>query len=102
MGKNEEGKKIGFVVRDYFKKYNGELEEWLFGAAPKEITQKMKNFRIPRFTRSLSEWLNLLIETGFTLEHFCEPYAEDDVLKKYPEEDDSRIIPWFLIIRCRK
>ncbi|MBY8985188.1 MAG: class I SAM-dependent methyltransferase [Candidatus Lokiarchaeota archaeon] len=100
--RNEEGKKTGYVVKNYFKKYNGELEEWTFGAAPKEITEKMKNFIVPRFTRTLSEWLNLLIEKGFILERFCEPYADDDTLKKYPEEYNSRIIPWFLIIRCRK
>ncbi|MFX1312135.1 MAG: class I SAM-dependent methyltransferase, partial [Promethearchaeota archaeon] len=60
--KNEEGRKIGFVIKDYFKKLNGKLEEWIFGAAPKEVTDKMRKFRIPRFTRTLSEWLNLLIQ----------------------------------------
>ncbi|MFX1573276.1 MAG: class I SAM-dependent methyltransferase [Promethearchaeota archaeon] len=100
--RNKEGKKTGFIVRNYFKNYNGEFEEWIFGAAPKEITEGMRKFRIPRFTRTLSEWLNLLIETGFILEKFCEPYVDDETLKKYPEEYDSRIIPWFLIIRCRK
>ncbi|MHA2006083.1 MAG: class I SAM-dependent methyltransferase [Promethearchaeota archaeon] len=100
--RNEEGKKTGFVVKDYFKRYHGELDEWIFGAAPIEITEKMKRFRIPRFTRTLSEWLNILIEEGFILERFCEPYAEDDILKRYPGEYDTRIIPWFLIIRCRK
>ena len=100
--KNEQGKKIGFVIEDYFKKFNGELEEWIFGAAPKEITKKMTKFKIPRFTRTLSEWLNLLIKEGFILERFCEPYVEDEILEKHPEEYDSRIIPYFLIIRCRK
>lgn len=100
--RNEEGKRTGFIIKDYFKKVNGDLEEWIFGAAPKEITEKMSKFKIPRFTRTLSEWLNLLIEKGLILEKFCEPYAEDDILKKYPEEYDSRIIPYFLIIRCRK
>ncbi|MFX1501035.1 MAG: class I SAM-dependent methyltransferase [Promethearchaeota archaeon] len=100
--RDEGGKKIGFVIQDYFKKLNGEIEEWIFGAAPKELTKNMRKFRIPRFTRTLSEWLNLLIEKGFILEKFCEPYIEDDLLKKYPEFYDSRIIPEFLIIRCRK
>ena len=100
--KNEEGKRTGLIVRNYFKKLNGQLEEWIFGAAPKEITDKMRKFKIPRFTRTLSEWLNLLIEKGFILEEFCEPYADDETLKKYPGEYDSLIIPYFLIIRCRK
>ncbi len=100
--RNEEGKKVGFVIQDYFKKLHGEIEEWIFGAAPKELTDNLKKFKIPRFTRSLSEWLNLLIEKGFILEKFCEPYIDDDLLVKHPDEYDSRIIPFFLIIRCRK
>jgi len=100
--RNEEGKKIGFVVKNYFKKYNGELDEWIFSSAPKEITENMENFKVPRFSRTLSEWLNLLIEKGFILERFCEPRADIDVIKRYPEWYDSWIIPWFLIIRCRK
>jgi len=95
-------RKIGFVIKDYFKRVEGEIEEWIFSAAPKEMTEKMEKFRIPRFNHTLSEWLNLLISTGFTLEEFCEPYASDEILKEYPEEYDSRIAPFFLIIRCRK
>ncbi|NHJ22809.1 MAG: class I SAM-dependent methyltransferase [Candidatus Lokiarchaeota archaeon] len=100
--KNEEGKKTGLVVSDYFKKSDGEIEEWIFGAAPTEMTDKMRKFKIPRFKRILSDWLNLLIRTGFVLEEFCEPYPEDEVLEKYPEEYVGTILPFFLIIRCRK
>lgn len=100
--RNDNGKRTGFIVSDYFKQANGEIDEWIFGAAPNDMTDKMRKFRIPRFTRILSEWLNLLISEGFVLEEFCEPFAEDEVLKKHPDEYDSRIIPFFLIIRCRK
>lgn len=99
--KNQEGKRTGLIVRDYFKKSKDEIEEWIFGAAPKEITDKMRKFRIPRFNRTLSEWLNLLIEIGFVLEEFSEPYPDDETLKKHPEEYTALIIPFFLIIRCR-
>ena len=100
--RNDEGKRTGFIVSNYFKKLEGEIEEWIFGAAPKEMTDKMRRFKIPQFTRILSEWLNLLIKVGFILEELCEPYPEEEVLKKYPEEYASKIIPYFLIIRCRK
>lgn len=99
---NDKGIRTGFIVRDYFRTINGELEEWIFGAAPNELTYQMNKFRIPRFSKTLSEWLNLLIEKGFILEEFCEPKADDEILEKYPEEYASRIIPYFLIIRCRK
>ncbi|MFX0002346.1 MAG: class I SAM-dependent methyltransferase [Candidatus Hodarchaeota archaeon] len=100
--RNEEGRRTGLIVRNYFKKLNGEIEEWIFGAAPKDMTEKMRKFRIPRFNRTLSEWLNFLIKTGFILEEFCEPYVDDETLERFPEEYHSRIIPFFLIIRCRK
>jgi ubiquinone/menaquinone biosynthesis C-methylase UbiE len=100
--RDEKGRKTGFIIKDYFKQFNGEIDEWIFGAAPKEITEKMRKFKTPHFTRTLSSWLNLLIEKGFIFEEFCEPYADDETLKKYPQEYDTRIIPYFLIIRCRK
>jgi ubiquinone/menaquinone biosynthesis C-methylase UbiE len=100
--RNEEGIKTGLIVEEYFTKQEGQIEEWIFGAAPKDMTDKMRKFKIPRFTKTLSEWLNLLIKVGFVLEEFCEPYPEDEILKKFPEEYDSTIIPYFLIIRCRK
>jgi ubiquinone/menaquinone biosynthesis C-methylase UbiE len=100
--RNEKGRRTGFVVKNYFKQLNGKLDEWIFGAAPKEMTDNMNKFRIPRFTRTLSDWLNLLIRKGYVFEEFCEPSADADILRKYPEEYTSRIIPYFLIIRCRK
>ena len=100
--RDESGKKEGYIVRDYFRKYDGEIDEWIFGAAPKELTDKMERFRVPLFTRLLSEWLNLLIDFGFVLERFCEPHISEELLKQYPEEYDSLIVPFFLIIRCRK
>jgi len=66
------------------------------------MTDKMRKFRIPRFKMILSNWLNLLIRKGFVLEEFCEPYPDEEVLKNFPGEYDSTIIPYFLIIRCRK
>ena len=39
---------------------------------------------------------------GFILEDFYEPYADADTLREYPEKYGSRIVPMFLIIRCRK
>ncbi len=100
--RNDEGKKTGLIVSDYFKQFDGEIEEWIFGAAPKEMTENMRKFKIPRFTRILSDWLNMLITEGFVLEEFCEPFPDKELLIKYPEEYGSKIIPYFLIIRCRK
>ena len=54
------------------------------------------------FRRTLSSWLNLLVSTGFVLEGFDEPYADEETIKQCPYVADSRIIAYFLIVRCRK
>ncbi len=70
--RNENNEKVGMICSDYFYSINGDIEEWIFSAAPKEITENMKKFKIPRFERTLSQWLNLLIKTGFIFEEFNE------------------------------
>jgi ubiquinone/menaquinone biosynthesis C-methylase UbiE len=100
--RDKNGRKSGYIIRNYFERIEGEVEEWIFGAAPKELINKMNKFRIPRFRKILSDWLNMLIDCGFTLEQFNEPYIDKALLAKYPEEYDTIIIPFFLIIRCRK
>jgi 2-polyprenyl-3-methyl-5-hydroxy-6-metoxy-1,4-benzoquinol methylase len=67
-----------------------------------ENQEKEKMFKIPRFDRTLADWLNLLIEKRFALEEFNEPCMNDEILNKFPNEYDCRIISYFLIIRCRK
>ncbi len=99
---DDKGRRTGLICRDYFKNFDGELEEWIFSAAPKEITKNMKKFCVPRFRRTLSYWLNTLINSGFTLEYFSEPFANDETIKNYPSLVATRVIAWFLIIRCRK
>ncbi|MFA5864015.1 MAG: class I SAM-dependent methyltransferase [Phycisphaerae bacterium] len=99
---DEGGRRIAVECGDYFREPNGEIDEWTFGAAPLEIKQKVRKFRIPRFPRTLSSWLNLLIDTGFILEHLSEPHADEETLKKCPDLQDTCIIAYFLLIRCRK
>ncbi len=100
--RNENDEKLGMVCSNYFYSIDGDIEEWIFSAAPKKITENMKNFKIPRFERTLSQWLNLLIKTGFIFEEFNEPYADDDAIERFPNLKDTRIVPIFFIVRCRK
>jgi hypothetical protein len=44
-------------VGDYFRNLDGEVEEWLFGAAPLHAKQGLAKFKTPRFTRTMSQWL---------------------------------------------
>ncbi len=99
---DDEGKRKALVCGDYFKPLTGEIEEWIFSATPDDLKEKLPRFKIPRFTRTLSSWLNLILATGFTLERFVEPTADDETIAEFPALADSRIIAYFLIIQCRK
>jgi SAM-dependent methyltransferase len=100
--RDAQGQRSALVCGDYFRALQGEVDEWTFGTAPAELRQELPKFRIPRFTRTLSSWLNLLVEAGFILEHFDEPSADAELARQHPEVADTRIIAYVLIVRCRK
>lgn len=97
---DEKGERHALAVSDYFKEINGEVQEWIFGCAPDELKAKYPKFKVPRFRRTVSGWLNLLVEAGFQLDAFEEPTPSDEDLKRYPGEVDMRMVAFFLIIRC--
>jgi hypothetical protein len=78
------------------------LTEGIFSAAPPEIREDLRPFRVPRFTRTLSEWLNLLVKTSFVLERFGEPYPSDEAVRERPGPQDAQIVAYFLHVRARK
>ena len=100
--RNESGQTYAIEVGDYFRNLNGEISEWLFGAAPEEATNGLSRFRIPRFTRTLSQWLNLLIATGFRLEQIAEPRPDDETVRACPRLQDAQVVAYFLHLRARK
>ena len=100
--RDSEGRTYAHEVGDYFRKREGEVDEWIFSAAPPEIRDDLRPFRVPRFARTLSEWLNLLVETGFVLERFGEPYPSDEAVRERPGLQDAQIVAYFLHVRVRK
>lgn len=100
--RDESGKRVALECGDYFRQLEGDVDEWIFTATPAELKESLPAFRVPRFTRTLSSWLNMLMDTGFVLERFEEPAADEEVLKRYPYLDDTRVIAFFLLVRCRK
>jgi ubiquinone/menaquinone biosynthesis C-methylase UbiE len=100
--RNAMGKTYAIEVGDYFKKLNGEISEWTFGAAPSQLRSKYAPFKVPIFNRTLTEWINSIISTGFIIEQINEPYADDETIKKYPSLQDTQVVGYFLHIRVRK
>ncbi|MHB9032578.1 MAG: class I SAM-dependent methyltransferase [Anaerolineae bacterium] len=99
--KDSYGQRSGLVLKDYFDQPASYVEEWIFGAAPRELTAG-KKFRIARFPRTLSGWLNPIFKQGLVLEYIEEPHASKRLIRKFPRLADSRIVAYFLLLRCRK
>ena len=62
----------------------------------------MRKFKAPRFTRTMSQWLNMLVETGFALERIEEPRPSDQNVAECPDVQDAQVVAYFLHIRGRK
>jgi SAM-dependent methyltransferase len=100
--RDEDGLTYAIEVGDYFRNLQGEVSEWLFGAAPPEVKEGLPKFRVPRFTRTVSQWLNLLVETGFQVERVEEPRPSDETVRECPDLQDAQVVSYFLHIRVRK
>jgi ubiquinone/menaquinone biosynthesis C-methylase UbiE len=100
--RNEKGLVYAIEVGDYFHELDGEISEWLFSAAPAEVKIGLPTFKVPRFTRILSSWINIIVSKGFLIERMEEPRPSDEVVKKCPNIQDAQVVPYFLHIRVRK
>ncbi len=96
------GRTYAIEVGDYFRNLDGEVDEWLFKAAPPHVKQGLPKFKTPRFTRTLSQWLNLLIATGFRVERVEEPRPNDETVRACPGMQDAQVVAYFLHVRVRK
>ncbi|HBP20765.1 MAG TPA: SAM-dependent methyltransferase [Planctomycetes bacterium] len=103
--RDEEGQRIGLDVGHYFDPPWGEVEEWTFSSATEEAKAALPEFapfKVPRFGRTLTGWLDLIFAAGFQLERTAEPSASDEALAACPRLAHTRLIAFSLILRCRK
>ena len=100
--RDAQGQTYAIEVGDYYRIRQGDIDEWLFSAAPAHVKHGLRKFKIPRFTRTLSQWVNLLIESGFLLERLEEPRPSDETVAVCPSIQDAQIVAYFLHVRVRK
>jgi len=100
--RDEQGVTYAIEVGDYFRNLDGDVAEWLFGAAPPEVREGLPRFKVPRFTRTIGQWLNLVVDSGFLLERVEEPRPSDQVVGERPDLQDAQVVAYFLHIRARK
>ncbi len=100
--RDEKGITYAIEVGDYYHTLNGEVLQWLFHSAPAEARAGLTEFPVPHFTRTLSQWLNLLVDAGFQLERAAEPRPSDQAVRDCPAVQDAQVVAYFLHLRLRK
>jgi SAM-dependent methyltransferase len=89
------------AIGEYF--YEGPLEDtWIFRATPEKLRRSRRPFRIVYARRTLAGWLNAVIRAGLVIEAVAEPCADDETADRHPEVADSRVAPYFLLVRARQ
>ncbi|ASY62751.1 putative methyltransferase [Sinorhizobium sojae CCBAU 05684] len=100
--RDEHGDCHAVEVADYFYETDGQIETWLFSSLPRRERENATPFRIPRFHRTLSSWMTMIIASGFVVEELREPMASEEAARLYPTVADTRVAPIFLHLRLRK
>jgi SAM-dependent methyltransferase len=100
--RDAQGKTIAMEVGGYYQAPDGQIDEWIFHSAPREVTAGLRKFRIPRFQRTIADWLNMSVEAGLVIERVSEPRATDEAAARFPTLQGTQVVPFFLHIRCRK
>lgn len=100
--RDETGGVRAIEIADYFRETKGEIETWRFGGAPPDVRAEAIPFRVPRFHRTLSDWINLVVAAGFAVEHLHEPSTDEETARALPYLADTRVAPLFLHVRGRK
>jgi ubiquinone/menaquinone biosynthesis C-methylase UbiE len=100
--RDQDGRTYAIEVGDYFRNLRGEIAEWIFSATPPELIKELRRFKVPRFTQTVSQWLNLLLDTGFILERMAEPRPSDATVLANPRLQCAQVVAYFLHIRARK
>ncbi len=103
---DEDGKKVGRIVGNYFALHpltdEQKVSRWFWHHAPADQRKEARNFEIPRFYRTVSQYVNTVIEAGLTLAGIHEPYASDESIAAYPHIADTRNWCYMLIVQARK
>jgi SAM-dependent methyltransferase len=97
-----EGTTRAIEVGGYFDATDGRIDTFRFENVPEKERQKTEPFRVPRFHRTLSGWVQLIVEAGLVIERFGEPHVSAEVAKAEPALEDTLVAPLFLHIRATK
>jgi ubiquinone/menaquinone biosynthesis C-methylase UbiE len=98
--RDENSQEDRLVIGNYFKT-ESYVDRWKFSQSPE--AGELPEFQVPYFPRTLSGFLNPLLETGFELIRIEEPKPNEDACEKFPQ-----LTKWaqhaaiFLQVKARK
>jgi SAM-dependent methyltransferase len=78
------------------------IEEWQFSDAPPAVRAASRPFRVMFIQRTMADWINALVEIGWTIERMGEPSATEEEAAACPPIADTRVVPLFLHLRVRR
>ncbi len=95
--------------------YSGEIPRWTRDENGKKIYVNLANYGregeresewfvegIKKYHRMFSTIVNILTENGFIIEKMLEPIPTDEILKRFPYQDDLFHKPDFLLVKARR
>lgn len=99
--KDEKGEVIKWGVADYFND-EPRIEYWKFGHAPN--ADLVEDFAVPRFDRTLADYINSTIAAGLQLAEIREPRAPESACVAFPDSflKWRKHVPLFLHVRAVK
>jgi 2-polyprenyl-3-methyl-5-hydroxy-6-metoxy-1,4-benzoquinol methylase len=93
--KDEEGRTVGLCVSRYFDR-TGFIEHWRFGDRPKD--EEVAPFAVPRFPRTLSDYLNAVAAAGFRISRVEEPQPSPKACQVVPRFARWKDLAAFLLL----
>jgi SAM-dependent methyltransferase len=100
--RDKDGTPRAIELGGYFDPADGYVETWKFSALPREERERVAPFRVPRFHRTLSAWVEAICKAGLVIEQMGEPSVSTEQAKALPILADTLVAPLFLHIRARK
>jgi ubiquinone/menaquinone biosynthesis C-methylase UbiE len=96
------GKARAIEIGDYFASTTGRVDTWWFSMLSRKQREKIAPFHTPIFHRTLSQWLDWVIDAGFVIEKLGEPTAGAASRRREPVLDDTRVAPLSLLVLATK
>jgi len=97
-----DGRTRAIEVGGYFDATDGRIDSFWLTSLPQEERDKTEPFRVPRFHRTLSGWVHLIVEAGLVIERFGEPRVSVEMAKAESVLEDTLVAPLFLHVRALK